>query len=63
MLLGEEFKAILHAFPNIEQSAETNLNGKLFKMLLEAFDEHVLPASYAHSTPFIWFYICSLSKV
>ncbi|KAL7075209.1 hypothetical protein ACQ4LE_005582 [Meloidogyne hapla] len=34
----------------------------IFQLFLEGFDEHVLTATGVHSTPFVWFYICSLSK-
>lgn len=34
----------------------------LFRMLLEPFDEQLLSTTGVHSTPFLWFYICSLSK-
>ncbi|KAF7638311.1 hypothetical protein Mgra_00002284 [Meloidogyne graminicola] len=48
---------------NLKRGKTANNNiSPIFQLFLEGFDEHVLTATGVHSTPFVWFYLCSLSK-
>lgn len=62
LISDPNFKSIFNHRIKTEQG-RTKQRSVMFSLLLEAFDEHVLEAEGAHSTPFIWFYLCSLSKV